>query len=160
MASRLHAWGPPARGGTLPRQQPPNSGWAGRRASADWAGRGRVRAGGTVKPGVSSKAARPANEALVKKGSTVRSRPTPFSGLNVLIALDAWTVLLAPTRSGGSLAWEGARFGDLRRYQRWAGGPVPFYPRRCGTPLCPDWWSKGGGCTRPTRSILRKGRRL
>lgn len=59
-----------------------------------------MRAGGTVKQGVSSKAARPANEALVKKGSPARSWPTPFSGLNVLGALDAWTVLLPDTAGG------------------------------------------------------------
>lgn len=60
-----------------------------------------MRAGGTVKWGVSSKVDRLANEALVKKGSAARNWPISDSGLDVLNALDAWSLPLAPQGPGG-----------------------------------------------------------
>lgn len=59
---------------------------------------------GRLKWGVSSKAARLGNEALVKKGSAARSSPIPNWGLDVLIALDAPRLPLVPHGLGGPLA--------------------------------------------------------
>ncbi|XP_060150054.1 ceroid-lipofuscinosis neuronal protein 6 isoform X2 [Globicephala melas] len=54
----------------------------------------------------------------MKKGSAARRRPIPTSARDVLIALDAWSFQLAPTRPWGSLAGEWDRVKALNRYCR------------------------------------------
>lgn len=54
-----------------------------------------------VKRGVSSKADRLENETFVKKGSAAQNWPIPNSGLDVLNALDAWSLPLTPHGPGG-----------------------------------------------------------
>lgn len=79
-----------------------------------------MRAGEMVKRGVSSKADRLENETFVKKGSAAQNWPIPNSGLDVLNALDAWSLPLSPHGPGGSQARNRNKMRALNRYYRWA----------------------------------------
>lgn len=122
-----------------PAAAAPTCGRRGRRASADWAGRGRCEREGRLSA-VSLPKRTGRKPGLGEERFCCAELAHPHSGLHVLTALDAWRLPLAPT-----LAWEGPepetrnRVRALNRYYRWTRGPAPFYHRHPqGSPtLCP-----------------------